>query len=129
MPPARRQFPQPPISSEDLARERRLLGAPDGRDEIAEAARSARIANLARTPLRGDMLAYAFDSARSTGHLDLVANRRFSFPEAVAGETRAERVLLPHGDAHVTLAIAVAERVEIHHVARRVWTETMLDLA
>ena len=77
---------------------------------------------------RSDVLANTIDHGGASVHGQLGANDGFRLPEAVAEETRAFRLLVPHRHTEIIHVEAIAGVARIaHDVAGRVTAESIVS--
>ena len=72
-----------------------------GGSQIAEAASSSRIPNVAGASPLCDMPAHTLNRKGVSTHLDLLLNRGFILAEAIAQRPRARRLLLPDSNPNI----------------------------
>lgn len=89
------------------------MRAGDSGKHVAQAARPARIAEVAGAASRGDVRADALGRPRPSRRLDLGANGCVRLAKAVAEQARAIRPLLPHVHSQIAGVEAIASSAEV----------------
>jgi hypothetical protein len=102
-----------------------ILHPLDRVSHVAQTARAARIANLARASSGRDMIAHALNGVRPAIVRDLPPNVRFGLAEAVADRSSARRFFLPHTDSKILFSEDVPGSIKINDAAVAVAAEAI----